>query len=73
MLISLAVIFIGACSDDDVSIDDDPSDSDYLTVQMRADAGDGEVTLDWQMLPRAERTAFIIWKTMMKVNPVRKK
>lgn len=53
-LISLAVIFICSCSDDDVSVDDDTSDSDYLTVQMRADAGNSKVTLDWQMLPSAE-------------------
>lgn len=54
MLISLAVIFVCSCSDDDVSIDDDTSDSDYLAVQMRADAGNEAVTLDWQMLRSAE-------------------
>ena len=54
LLISLAVIFVCSCSDDDVSIDDDTSDSDYLTVQMRADAGNEAITLDWQMLRSAE-------------------
>lgn len=54
LLISLAVIFVCSCSDDDVSIDDDTSDSDYLAVQMRADAGNEAVTLDWQMLRSAE-------------------
>jgi hypothetical protein len=54
LLISLAVIFVCSCSDDDVSIDEDTSDSDYLTVQMRADAGNETVTLDWQMLRSAE-------------------
>ncbi|HOE33180.1 MAG TPA: fibronectin type III domain-containing protein [Smithella sp.] len=53
LLISMLIFFVSACSDSDSDFDD-TADAEYLTVQMRADAGNGEVSLDWQMLPRAE-------------------
>ncbi|MBN1365087.1 MAG: fibronectin type III domain-containing protein [Syntrophaceae bacterium] len=53
LLMSVFVFFVSACSDDDNSIDI-PEPEENLTNQLRADAGNGEVTLEWKMLPGAD-------------------
>jgi hypothetical protein len=52
-LISVFVFFVSACSNDDNSIDI-PEPEENLTNQLRVDAGNGEVTLEWKMLPGAD-------------------
>lgn len=48
LLLMMIIISVSACS----SSSNPPvaATTTYLTVQVRADAGDGEVTLDWQMV-----------------------
>jgi len=51
-LLGLLAIFVSACSDNGGSIPDEPEE--YLTVQLRADAGNTQMTLEWRFLPAAD-------------------
>jgi len=52
LLILVMVIFVSACSSDDIAIQG--STVGYRTdLAVRADAGNGQVTLEWQMDPDA--------------------
>ena len=51
LLLSLIIIFISACSSGEDAPTVTPSPPDVSTMQIRADAGDATVTLEWQMLP----------------------
>lgn len=54
LLLSLLIIFVSACSDSGDSNIDSSETEEYLTNQLRADAGNTEITLDWRELPRAD-------------------
>lgn len=56
LLLNIFIFFASACSSSDNSSIDDNSDSEYeyLSVQLRADAGSNQVTLHWQMLATAD-------------------
>jgi fibronectin type 3 domain-containing protein len=49
LLLSLIIIFISACGSSDNTPPVMPSPPSISGVQLRADAGDGQVTLEWQM------------------------
>lgn len=51
-LIGLLAIFVSACSDNGGSVPEEPEE--YLTVQLRADAGSTQMTLEWRFLPAAD-------------------
>lgn len=50
LLLSLIIIFISACSSGSDTPPVTPSPPDVSTMQIRADAGNATVTLEWQML-----------------------
>ncbi|MFZ2399157.1 MAG: fibronectin type III domain-containing protein [Smithella sp.] len=50
LLLSLIIIFISACGSSDDTPPVTPSPPDVSTMQIRADAGNATVTLEWQML-----------------------
>lgn len=52
LLLGLVAIFVSACSDSESSIPEE--DEEYLSLQLRADAGSNQVTLEWPMLPSAD-------------------
>jgi cellulose 1,4-beta-cellobiosidase len=51
LLLIMIIISVSACGS--TSTPPVAATTTYLTVQVRADAGDGEVTLDWQMVAGA--------------------
>lgn len=51
-LLGLVAIFASACSNSESSIPEE--DEVYLSIQLRADAGSNQVTLEWLMLPVAD-------------------
>jgi hypothetical protein len=55
LLFSFLIIFVAACSPDTEKSNASEYDSETLTVELRADAGNGEVKLDWAFLPKADR------------------
>lgn len=54
LLLSLLTMFASACSSSGDSNIDSSGPEEYLTNQLRADAGRNEVTLEWKMLPAAD-------------------
>jgi fibronectin type 3 domain-containing protein len=54
LLLSLIIIFISACSSGSDTPPVTPSPPSVVGVQLRADAGDGQVTLYWPMVPGAD-------------------
>mgnify|MGYP001766401536 CR=1 FL=1 len=54
LLLNIVVFFASGCSDSNGSSIDDNSEIQYLSVQLRADAGSNQVTLNWQKLLAAD-------------------
>jgi hypothetical protein len=54
ILFSFLIIFVSACSPDTEESNASDYDSENLTIELRADAGNGEVTLEWAFLPKAD-------------------
>lgn len=60
LLFCFLIIFASACSPDTEESNESDYDSENLTVELRADAGNGEVKLEWVFLPKAD-TYNIYW------------
>jgi len=54
LLLSFLIIFVSACSPDTEESNESDYDSENLTVELRADAGNEEVKLDWAFLAKAD-------------------
>jgi hypothetical protein len=62
LLFSFLIIFVAACSPDTEKSNQSDYQSENLAVELRADAGNGEITLDWPYLNKAD-SYNIYWIT----------
>lgn len=51
-LLCLLAMFVSACSDNGGSVPEETEE--YLSIELRADAGSNQVTLEWRELPTAD-------------------
>jgi hypothetical protein len=60
LLFNFLIIFVSACAPDNPKSNESDYTSENLTVELRADTGNGEVKLDWLMVSGAD-TYNIYW------------